>query len=548
MKKHYSEIVKACDRNVGNYMKMTVTDSNDANFGGVQGADGMVTPGASIGCVLGYASSYYNADSEYYRDADVLLFMNNALNYTKSIQREDGTFDLLISNFYSAPDTGFIMHNMVRTYRIMDMHAETEREKIVRDKLYSIIEKASIGLRDGGFHTPNHRWVEAAGLAMAYNITGDESLRDMALMYLAEGIDIDENGEFTERSPGIYNAVNDNALIILANELNKPELYEYASENLRMMFSYIEPDGSVFTQNSVRVDKGEGKPGKSFYPVNYYFLYLRAAFNRSDNEFAAMADRIFTSALGSGRGIPGVLWLYMLEDGLSSYDPELSELPDEYEVHFKPSNIVRKRNGNLSVTLLGNSPNFLFVQKGNLRCYLRLCSSFFAVAQFSADEIRKNGNTYEMEFTALGSYRWPFETPPETNVWEEMDHSKRKSVNKLELTYKLKIEITKDGATLNVKTEGCDRVPLKVEFVLTGGCTVKGDCFIAKGKPGYDITAGSGMIEASLGLDRITFGPAFMKHGYDSLMRGSAPQDKNGFTVYFTDYTNIDRTIEISTK
>ena len=546
MKKHYLEIVKACDRGVGRYMEMTVTDINDPSYGGIRGSvDGMVTPGASIGCVLGYVSSYYSADSDYYKNLEVLEYIKNALEYTDKIQREDGTFDLLISNFYSAPDTGFIMHNMARAYKIMLKHAETKAEKELLTKLYSIIEKASKGLRDGGFHTPNHRWVEAAGLAMAYNITGDKSLRDMTHMYLAEGIDIDENGEFTERSPGIYNAVNDNALMILAEETGKPELLNYAGKNLQMMFSYFEPDGSVFTQNSVRVDKGEGMPGKSFYPVNYYFLYLAAAYRLNNPDFAAMADLIFESALKGGKGVPGVLWLYMLEEGLSEYEPGKGEIPDEFEVHYKPSNIVRKKKGDLCITILGGSPNFLFVQKGNLRCYVRVAASFFAVAQFKADKITKNGNVYEMEFTAKGSYRWPLETPPETSVWEDMDHSKRKSVNKLSLTYNIGVELAEDGATLHIKTSGCDRVPVKVEFCLTGGCNVKGNDFFVNGKPGNGITVGSGMIEASLGLDRMQIGPGFMQHWYDSTMRGSESQDKNGFTVYFNEYTNIDKTIEI---
>lgn len=56
------------------------------------------------------------------------------------------------------------------------------------------------------------------------------------------------------------------------------------------------------------------------------------------------------------------------------------------------------------------------------------------------------------------------------------------------------------------------------------------------------------MIDVNLGLDRMKIGPAFMQHGYDSVMRGSVGQDENGFTVYFTEYTNIDKTIEIITQ
>ncbi len=548
MKKHYTEIVKACDRGVARLLACTITEPGHPHYGGiVNKADGLVPPGAGIGCMLTYVPAYYTDTSKYYKSANLLKTMNTALEYTEAIQREDGTFDLLISNFYSAPDTGFIMHTMGRVYKIMDAHAKTEIELKLKGKLYSIIVKAAKGLRDGGFHTPNHRWVEAAGLSLAYNITKDESYKDMALMYLAEGIDIDENGEFTERSPGIYNAVNDNALMILAEEMNKPELAGYAAENLEMMFRYFEPDGTVFTQNSARVDKGEGMPGKSFYPTNYYHIYLKAAYIHNNPRFAKMADLIFESAGKSEAGVPGNLWLYMIEDGLKKYEPVLEELPDEFEVFFKPSNIVRKRKGDYSATILGGAPNFLFIQKGRLRCYARICASFFAVAQFKPAEIIKTECGYRMEFKASGKYKWPFETPSKTSIWDDMDHSLRKSVNEVDLTFVIDIAFTETGVKLNIKTDGCDRVPLKVEFCFSGGCGIEGTGFIIDGNAGNSIIVSEGNVKASLGLNEITIGPGFAEHKYTASMRGSVPQSKNDFTVYFTAFSNIDKKIEITT-
>ncbi len=549
MKKHYSEIIRACDIAVSRLLEATITEAGHPHYGGILNrTEGMVVPGSSIGCMLSYTPAYYNKLSKYYKNPVVMEAMNRALDYSKEVQREDGTFDLLISNFYSAPDTGFIMHNIGRVYKIMEANAKTPEETALKEKLYSLLYKAAEGLRDGGFHTPNHRWVEAAGLAIAFNITKDESFKKMALMYLAEGIDIDENGEFTERSPGIYNAVNDNALMILAEELGMPELAGYAAKNLEMMFYYFEPDGSVFTQNSVRVDKGEGMPGKSFYPTNYYHIYLKASYMLDNPRFAKMADLIFNSAMKSNGFGPGVLWLYMVDRGLIEFEPSFGELPDKFEVFFKPSKIVRVRKHDFGVTLLGGSPNFLFVQKGRLRCYVRMCASFFAVAQFKAEEIIKTESGYRMEFTAAGRYRWPFENPPKTSVWDEMDHSKRKSVNEVKLKFTIDFTISISGVKLKVMTEGCDRVPLKLEFCFTGGCSVDGRGFMIDGTAGNSIIVGEGEIKASLGLHEITVGPGFAEHKYASAMRGSVPQSKNDFTVYFTGFSNIDKTVEIIAK
>lgn len=549
MKKYYSNVIEACDRAVSNHLARTIMDKDNPNYGGIYSpAEGYVTPGASIGCMLSYTPAYYNENSRHYKSPVLMEAMNRALGFTEKVQRGDGTFDLLVSNFYSAPDTGFIMHNIGRVYKIMNKHARTEEELKLRERLYNLIYKAAVGLRDGGFHTPNHRWVESAGLSLAYNITRDESFKDMVLMYLAEGIDIDENGEFTERSPGIYNAVSDNALMILAEEMGMPELAAHAYKNLRMMFHYFEPDGSVFTQNSVRVDKGEGMPDKAFYPNNYFFIYLQAAFDTKDPLFAKTAEMIAERASKTPAGIPGVLWLYMVNDGMDEFTPEIKELPVEYEAFYEPSNIVRMRKGDLSISLMAGSPNFLFVQKGELRCYARMCASFFAVAQFVPKKITKTTEGYSMEFTAKGSYKWPFETKQDTTVWDEMDHTSRKYVKHLELKYSVDFRFTDTGITMDVKTEGCDRVPMKIEFCFSGGSLVEGPGFMADGTAGGSIIAGEGNVRVSKALDAITVGPGFAEHRYAASLRGSVPKSINDYTVYFTGYTNIDKTIEITTN
>ncbi|MBN2852037.1 MAG: hypothetical protein JXQ23_04805 [Clostridia bacterium] len=539
MKKHYSEIVTACDNGTERVLN-TIRDNMIISYD-----DLMFHPGAQLGSVLTLAPSYYCSDSRFYKNEEVLDVMLRLTETMKKMQHDDGTFDLLISNFHSAPDTGFIMHNTVRTYRVMEHRAVTEKEVFLKNEIYELIRTSAKGLCEGGFHTPNHRWVEAAGLAMAYNVTKETYLKDMALKYLNEGLDIDENGEWTERSPGIYNAVSDNAVIILAQELNKPELYEAVTKNMDLMFHYLDPNGAVFTQNSVRVDKGEGMPGKAFYPTNYYQIYLEMAYELKNRKYAMFADLIFNSALRNGRGVPGALWLFMQNEALKEFEIELEEIPDQYEVFYQPSKIVRKRNKNLGITILGNSSNFLFVQNNNMRCYVRMCSSFFAVAQFKPADIIKTDKGYQMTFHAHGRYLLPFDEKPETTDFMKMDHSKRGTTNHLDLDYKVDIEMLDNGVKMNVNTEGCERVPFKLEFCLSGNCTVKTDSFIIKGTPGESIVTGSESIEAFIGNDRLSIGPGFMSHFYADDMRGSEPKSRNDFTVYFTDFTNINKTVYI---
>ncbi len=122
--------------------------------------------------------------------------------------------------------------------------------------LTELIERACEGSAAGGFHTPNHRWAISACLLEGAAITGREDFARRAGVYLGEGLDIDESGEFAERSTGVYNLVNDDQMLRLYHLTGDRQYLEAAAQNLRMMRRYFDPDGSVFAFNSRRQDFG----------------------------------------------------------------------------------------------------------------------------------------------------------------------------------------------------------------------------------------------------------------------------------------------------
>lgn len=78
-----------------------------------------------------------------------------------------------------------------------------------------------------------------------------------------------ENGEYSERSSGNYNAVVNAAMIMLYEELNNSEFLEYVDKNLEFMLMMIDADGTIFTENSLRQDRGRRE-----YAVKYFYQYL----------------------------------------------------------------------------------------------------------------------------------------------------------------------------------------------------------------------------------------------------------------------------------
>ena len=86
----------------------------------------------------------------------------------------------------------------------MTMERDENQERIYQ-KLYNIVRRAAEGLLQGGFHTPNHRWAIASNLLECADFFGSSELAEAAKVYLREGSDCNEDGEYAERSAGGYN-------------------------------------------------------------------------------------------------------------------------------------------------------------------------------------------------------------------------------------------------------------------------------------------------------------------------------------------------------
>jgi hypothetical protein len=62
--------------------------------------------------------------------------------------------------------------------------------------------------------------------------------------------------EYAERSTGNYHAVDNEQMIVLADTRGDAAFLDCVCRNLSMMRYYVEPDGSVFTDNSTQQDRG----------------------------------------------------------------------------------------------------------------------------------------------------------------------------------------------------------------------------------------------------------------------------------------------------
>lgn len=536
MKKHYQGNLKAIEASIEWIFKLY-----DPTIRALRNSYGYASYGHNGPTLETLASAYFCEDCMYFQDQRLLEIMNGILDYINTKHRPNYTIDMMESNFFTPPLFEAIY--MARAYRVIEKYAKRDVDLDFLRRYREYLPKLGYSLINGGVHTPNHRWIGAAAMLMVYDIVKMEKLKEKAFAFLNEGIDMDENGEYTERSPH-YNEVCDTSFMNIYLETKDEQYLEYAKKNMDLMFMYIDPDFTAFTANSNRQDRNDTDIYALTKFYYFYYTYMHMSYITKNAQYAFMADRIYQEAMKEyGRGL-GLLSIYMLYPELKEYDPVLEPYPENY--HFFHKDIVRFRKDDFSVSILQRSPSFLHIQKGALRCRVRICASFFAVAQFKPESIEEIGDkTYQMKMKAYGKYIDPMPTKPPTTVWKEMDHSLRPINNEVDLEYTVTVKIEDDRVKVRVKTEGCDNVPCKIEFCTMAPVDVRYNGMDLVGPVNGNLSVNADQIELKQDKDKLTLTNAFSKHTYHKNMRGSIPPCKDAFTVYYTDFTHIDKEFEI---
>ena len=237
---HYGTSLHAAELAVPRILGMQVRDESSRDYGGYLPPDlGYVEPGTSAGHGGALLLLYCNPDSRYHRDPGILRSATLYLRHLLGAQHEDGTIDLRCTNFHCSSTIAFTIQGFGYVWRVLDSRgAETAEERETWAMARRYIERSAEGMLNGGFHTPNHRWVLVSALSLLYRILGDERLRAEAELYLREGIDSDADGEYTERSVGVYNVAVNRSLLIASEELEMPELLEPVCRNLDSVLRY----------------------------------------------------------------------------------------------------------------------------------------------------------------------------------------------------------------------------------------------------------------------------------------------------------------------
>ncbi|HEY1108482.1 MAG TPA: hypothetical protein VGE76_07620 [Opitutaceae bacterium] len=513
-------------------------------YGGIAAEHGFYTVAAANGFVGALAAAACASGSKYYRSKDLVEPLRLAIRAMRQGQHADGTVDYYATNFHSPPDLAFILEGTCPACALLRASPEPALAALA-EELKGFIAPAAEALVTGGVHTPNHRWVVCAALAWVNRLYPDKRYVDRIDQWLAEGIDIDPDGQYTERSTTVYSPIVDRALITVARLLDRPALYEPVRRNLEMSLYYVHPDGEVVTEASRRQDRGVRAS-----MARYYYSYRTLALRDGNRRFAAMARQIEREAAPRH---PGELTVWLTEPEFGRPLPPEAPLPTDYEKVFSHSGLARIRRGAASGTLLAGSPIFFSLRKGAAALEaVRFASAFFGKGQFAGDALVVRDGRYVLRQALEGPYYQPLTkdqiahgdhvrmTPNGTLSPEAKALRKQSNIQKLESTVTIAEE--QGRFTLVFSLRGTAHVPVAVELGFRRGGTLEGVREVAGLKEAYLLEAGAGKYR--FGGDVIEFGPGRAEHTYTQV-RGALPK-WDGLSVYLTGVTPFEFTLKLS--
>lgn len=536
----YKEAVKNSDIGFAALLRNQMVKAKDWQFGGVLNNDFGLVPYGSGGSVCSAIMLYFCPDSQYYKSKEAYDSADKLFAFLYANLRPSGVIDYHVANFYSAPDTSFTNIGLCITYNyIKDQKTDAQGEEL-KKRLYEALSKLADGIFTGGFHTPNHRWVESAALSLAMNITGKKEYLTRINAFLNEGIDCNEDGEYTERSTGGYNYINNMAFLILAKELNKPEYLEPVRRNLKMMSAYYHTNMEIFTQNSTRQDRGT-----QVYATKYIYQYLKAGHLLKDNELLGMGRAIIDDSLRNGRGFP--VGIYEM-----TTEPELLEIPDvepiiptQYDYHFKDSGIVRMLHNGCSVSIMEDQPTFFYLQFGAVDMYIKGGIHFFDERHLNVKNLRRIEGGYAMDYHGEGTYYLPYDEYQGTSDYLKMDKSKRGTTGPITVDAVIEVTKTQKGFSIKTKMDGCTKVPVRFEIAVNPNAVIFGDGYTIRANAGGRLVASKGSVKVDMGTSGVKIGPAFAETFLTEGLFGSVPVSGSKYNIFFNGLTPFDHEFTI---
>ncbi len=467
-----------------------------------------------------------------------------AADFMLRAQRPSGNIDLLSVNYDSAPDTGFVVQYVCAVLELArDRGVDSPAWCALLERLEQFVRRAVAGMLTGGFHTPNHRWVIASALVQAQALFPDLDVAATVDAYLAEGIDVDAEGLFIERSIGVYDAVNDRSWLLIAARRDCPEALDAVARNLDLDLHFLHADGTAETGLSRRQDYGTRT-----VPLGLAHCYLLCNALCPNPLYVQAAQMLWEK---SDAAAGHLLWLaYPL---LKYGDPEPMDaaLPDDFTLFLPRNGIWRTRRGLLSASAFRATTRLFSLVYGKAELSsIKISQTYFGhnTGRFISDDMSviENGIVLRSEGRSnprRPGYELPLGYPVSPERWNVM--LEERGLHRVPPPLStLAIREVAGGFDLHYQTlDGLDGVAAQVAFDFPPGGVWETDDTATRPQAGQVLFLKQGYGMMRYGHDVIRIGPGAHAHGMWAMRDAELAPDH--VRVLFTFMTPVDVTLQI---
>lgn len=470
---------------------------------------------------------------------DLLHHMDIALDYMHRAQRPSGLLDLRSTNYDSSPDTGFVVEQFCALTSV-GRGADVLAAPLA--KIESFIRRAVPGIKIGGFHTPNHRWVIVSALSQAGKLFAGLDVDGVIESYIAEGFDADEEGTYIERSVGIYDTVSNRALMFFAENWDDPDRVRAALDavdrNLDFDLHLLHADGTAETGLSRRQDYGTRT-----VPVGLITPLLQYNASRPSPRYVRAAQWFWEKA--SAEQVYDASWLIYCLLKYGTPQASSAELPMDFVRYYPKNQIWRVRKGDLSASVFGGVTRLMTLTYGEVELRsIKISQTYFGVGHFIAETMTSDGNSVTLHSSGLQKlhkpgYELPLGRPVDPDTWDDT-FSERDIYPIPPAESALTITAVENGFDFHFRTlDGLDQVPVQIalDFPLEGYWETTDTAL--QTQPGQVIFLKQGQGELRLGDDTIRIGPGADGHRYYA-MRHAEPVPADSVRILMTFITPVD--------
>ncbi|MEU1936470.1 hypothetical protein ACH49O_24695 [Streptomyces coeruleorubidus] len=447
-------------------------------------------------------AAYRSPDSALHGSRQAVAATMTHLGALRAAQTTTGLF-AGGDNVQSPPDSAFTVNDVCDAH-VLAAGAGPELRGVTA-ALAEIAGAACESLLTGGVHTPNHRWELCAALTRLHRSFPDDRLLRRVEEWLAEGVDIDAEGLYSERSANYAAHVSNPSLLLLADVLGRGDLLDAVERNLATTLDLIRPDGTVETVHSRRQDQHDPFPLAPYLP-HYRLLAIRTG--RGDFSRAAR------QAAADGIDDPGLLAETLLTPELCRVLPAPAAQALPRDRYLTTAGLAVRASATAHTVVYGGSdvpehrrirsglacnPTFLRLFAGDaVLDAVRLSRGFFDLGPFRAADMRQLADSrYRLTETLSAAYYQPL--PPdrrrEDGAYRMADEGRFSAAmafpdrpgDEVSHTTRVEVDLRENGADLRIDISG-PRAPWALELTFRPGGVPEGAAPIGDGR--WCLTAG----------------------------------------------------------